>query len=122
MSNKKIKAILIDADNQEVKDVELEPRLDNIYKQLGNNCDCFTCVNLHDGDVMYVDDEGLLKDNVLNGFFYGNSPWYAGNGLVIGTNRTGDSADTKLSADDIPVEFRKHTKDTKPAPSWAVYV
>lgn len=92
-----MKAILISVHNQSVTQIEIEDGLDSIYKAIG--CDTIEAVHsyiLQGGDIIYVDEEGLLKDEpgpffVLNGF---HQP-LAGNGLVLGTDEEGDSCDAE---------------------------
>jgi hypothetical protein len=61
----------------------------------------FTIVHTDDGDVIYVDDEGLLKP--LDWFFAvkgGHQP-FAGCGLVLGSNDEGESVSAKIALHDL---------------------
>jgi hypothetical protein len=61
----------------------------------------FTIVHIDDGDVIYVDDEGLLKP--LDWFFAikgGHQP-FAGCGLVLGSNEEGESVSAKIALSDL---------------------
>lgn len=74
-----------------------EMNLQNIYKTL--SCDLIDhCCHQENGDMMFVDDEGLLKDQhdvfwVTNG---GICQFFAGKGLWLGTNpENGESTSPK---------------------------
>jgi hypothetical protein len=61
----------------------------------------FTIVEIGDGDVIYVDDEGLLKP--LDWFFAvkgGHQP-FAGCGLVLGSNEEGDTVSAKIPLEEL---------------------
>jgi hypothetical protein len=61
----------------------------------------FTLVEIDDGDVIYVDDEGLLKP--LDWFFAvkgGHQP-FAGCGLVLGSNDEGETVSASIALQDL---------------------
>jgi hypothetical protein len=61
----------------------------------------FTIVEIGGGDVIYVDDEGLLKP--LDWFFAvkgGHQP-FGGCGLVLGSNEEGESVSAKIALHDL---------------------
>jgi hypothetical protein len=61
----------------------------------------FTIVHIDDGDVIYVDDEGLLKP--LDWFFAikgGHQP-FAGCGLVLGSDEDGESVSAKIALHEL---------------------
>jgi hypothetical protein len=61
----------------------------------------FTIVEIGDGDIIYVDDEGLLKP--LDWFFAvkgGHQP-YAGCGLVLGSDDEGGTVSARIALADI---------------------
>jgi hypothetical protein len=98
-----MKAILIDVNNEAISEIELSNDYTEIYKHL--KCDTFTCV-VPEGisDAIYVDDEGLLKVDLLTKFFlYNGYPQpLAGNGLILGTDmETGESISTSLSISEV---------------------
>lgn len=94
-----MKAIFIDARNQRVSYVENKGQLEDLYNTLGVNM-----VEIgnywENGDVLYVDEEGLLNGTDF-GFELGGRQ-YVGNGLIYGTNRENpehnDSALTDIKA------------------------
>lgn len=65
-----------------------------IYKHI--DCDCFDVVRIDDaGNVIFVDDEGLLKDQ--RHYFHIGDTTLTGKGLVLGTNAEGDTVSTTLT-------------------------
>jgi hypothetical protein len=94
-----MKAILIDVENKEVKEVEYEGDYTQVYKFI--NCELFSMVSIDKENIIYVDDEGLL--NKPTKFFqiacYRDQ--LAGNGLILGVDHLGDSVSTSLSVEDI---------------------
>lgn len=132
-----MKAILIDAKNREVREVEYDGKLSSAYKLLG--CDLVDVVGLPnldsgEGDSchdMFVDDEGLLKgeDDDDAPFFIMRNGWmFAGSGLILGgPDEDGNSMPARLSADDVRphVAFasRKQLReaDAEPKPRMEFY-
>jgi hypothetical protein len=100
------KAVLIDAVKREIKEVDV-----NDYRDicpLLNNCRMFTIGHYlnngndkQDTDVIYVDDEGLLTDPKHFFTFEGGHQPYAGNGLVVGSDFKGESADVLISVEEV---------------------
>lgn len=96
-----MKAILIDAKNKEVKEVDIAGDLESWYETIG--CGMVECALYFDHyDSIMVDEEGLFN-NECNEFFFvkgGHQP-FAGNGLVVGTDENGEACDTKISVDEV---------------------
>lgn len=90
-----MKAYLIDPFQKSISEVEYSGNWEDISKMI--NCDYFTVVNLNDdGDTVFVDDEGLLRDQTYMKYFrIRMEPDFeqtiAGKGLVLGTDREGNS-------------------------------
>lgn len=112
----KIKAILIDVEAKEVREVELQSKgrdsyLDAMYKQL--KCDCITSALPHlfntVGHVMFVDDEGLLKDKPMGAFYIEphKDCVLSGNAIIVKVGEEGESLSHKLDVDllALMVEF-----------------
>lgn len=89
-----MRAILIDAVNRLIKEVEIGTGIADIYKNIG--CDTFAVAgnfNENDNnllDSLLVDDEGLLKPD-LPIFSFSPPGWqmqkeFAGNGLITGVD------------------------------------
>lgn len=78
------------SEKNEIKVLRIAPELKNIYNALG--CDTIEGVFITDG-VMYIDEEGKLKDRPqINSLAtaiartYGNlNDWIAGNAIIFGT-------------------------------------
>ena len=97
-----MKAILIDVKNQVVKEVEHDDTLKNIYELV--DCRTFDVVNIDGVNTIYVDDEGLYKENQLYFEYFGTetSVKLAGNGLILGLDReTGDSVSPTISVEEV---------------------
>ena len=95
-----MKAILIDVKTQEIKEVEHDDTLQNIYDLI--NCRAFDLVRIDDVNSIFVDDEGILKDNLY--FEYsvsGRVFQLAGNGLVLGVDDKGNSISATLTVEDV---------------------
>lgn len=72
----------------------------DIHKHLGIEGGTFTLVRLNTyGDVMYVDDEGALKENTIM-FLNGHYPVY-GKGLVMGSKANGDDKEPHMTMDEL---------------------
>lgn len=105
-----MKAILIDAKNQQVRYVENKGQLEDMYQALG--VEMIEIAKYYpNGDTLYVDEEGLI-----NGTDFGfeiNGLIFMGNGIIYGTNREDpnkeDSAVSKI--EDFNISFFKLYKD-----------
>ncbi len=96
------KGILIDVHNREIKEVQIEEGIDSIYDQI--KCDTFDCVQIHEENDVYVDDNGLLNLNEKSMFFNykGFGQPLSGNGLILGIDHeTGESIDTTLTIEEV---------------------
>ncbi len=97
-----MKAFLIDPFKQEVSVVEFTGNYKNIYTHI--QCRVFTaCAFDQNGDTVWVDDEGLLKDLTQQAFFLiaGYPQPLAGRGLVLGAGAEGESIAPVTSLEDI---------------------
>lgn len=96
------KGILIDVQNRQVTEVQIEDGIESIYEQI--KCDTFDCVQIHEENDVYVDDNGLLNLTDKSMFFsYKGYPQpLSGNGLILGIDHeTGESIDTTLTIDEV---------------------
>ena len=92
------KAYKIDAYSDVITEVKI-----NDYRDIYSNIGCGTfCVatTLPNGDTLYVDDEGYLNQNVTRGFMF-KGRFFAGNGLLIGGNKIGESVNVKTKELDV---------------------
>lgn len=90
-----IKCIHIDVDKGTVNYVEIdEDDVQQYYKLIGCTCMEVAYVRLLEPyDVVYVDEEGLLKGPVNYFWLKGHQQPFAGSGLIVGTNEEGVSCD-----------------------------
>lgn len=93
-----MKGILIDPFTRTITEREIErDSLKGIYDALG--VECFSCVGLDKRDTLYVDDEGLFREN-QEFFLIGNYPQpLAGRALILGTDPEGRSVTPRASID-----------------------
>ena len=97
---KKMKAILIDVKTQEVKEVEHDDTLQNIYDLI--DCRAFDLVRIDAVNSIFVDDEGILKDNLYFEYSVSDRVFQlAGNGLVLGVDDKGNSISATLTVEDV---------------------
>lgn len=94
-----MKAILIDSATRNVSEVNFDGDWKSIAPLIG--CQTFAVVYLNNGDVVYVDDEGLL--GTPNNFFeLGDiGQPIAGNGLIVGSTDDGDNTDCLSTVNEI---------------------
>jgi hypothetical protein len=126
---KTIKAILIDVENKQIKELELhsESSSFNLYKEL--KCEYITsaCGDLFNrlSHALFVDDEGLLKEEHLGAFcirigegghLY-ESQVFSGNGIIVGINDEGESIDHELDIEIIKDIVRWEEVAKLPQPS-----
>lgn len=99
-----MKAILIDAYNKTISEMDIKGDLQSWYDAL----DVELLESAHyfeNGDCVLVDEEGLLKP--CNHFFCiaGSEQIFAGSGLVVGYDDQGEALDCASSADEMAVLF-----------------
>jgi hypothetical protein len=112
------RALRIDASTGVISEVVIKDYRD-IQEKIG--CDIFTVVTLAKGEVLYVDDEGLINGTTKGFSINYGSGFLMGNGLVLGADFKGDSVDTKLSPADMIEKFGvTHTIDTQTGEKHAV--
>ena len=95
-----MRGILINPQVKTVTEVEVsdeKPLLFGIYKAL--NCSTIDAASLrYDDDVVYFDDEGLLRSDALHFFaMWGNPSPFAGRGLILGTSSNPESEGETVS-------------------------
>lgn len=88
-----MKGILINPHEETITEVEYSGNYKEIYSLI--DCRTFDCVYLDNREVLYIDDEGLLVDETR--YFTINNRVLAGKGLILGTDREGESADVGLT-------------------------
>ena len=118
-----MKAILIDVKTQEIKEVEYDNTLQNIYDLI--DCRAFDLVRLNEVDgifnSIFVDDEGLLKANLYFEYSGGGRVFQlAGNGLVLGIDDEGNSISPTLTVEDVEGKVNFLPEGFKVEPYWEV--
>ena len=96
-----MKVILIDTKNEEIKEVEHDDTLKNIYKFV--DCATFDVLRLDGVNGIYVDDEGLFVEDQLFFTYHGDnySHTLAGNGLVLGVNGGGETISPTITVEEV---------------------
>lgn len=96
-----MKALKIDVVKKDVYEVEITRDINSIYKHL--ECECFAQVGrrMQNGDILLVDDNGLLNPSI--GSFkigaYPNS--LSGHGILIGTDEVGETVDASSTIESL---------------------
>lgn len=98
-----MKGILINALDRTVELVSNAGDLAALYD--GIKCEMVEIAdfNPETGDTVWVDEEGLLKDNTY-GFVYKNKK-LMGNGMIYGSNLNGDNVDVSITVEDVITEL-----------------
>lgn len=91
-----MKTILIDPIKKSVEYIDYNGDYQLIYKIIG--CETFSCpIMFDDEDALYIDDEGLFKDQ-KGGVMMGDFPYaLLGKMIIIGTDNEGASRDVQNS-------------------------
>ncbi len=121
-----MKAIYINAEEKTVTEIELnDPDSTNELQDLvGGYLTCgWTWYDIagFPNNVLYVDDEGLLKGydhyfRILNadkiGFCNPSGPTFLyGNGVIVGVTMEGESADATICASDLKLTWGNHENE-----------
>ena len=99
-----MKAILIDARTGRISDVNYDGSLDQMYKLL--DVKLVTTVRMRNGDILFVDDEGLINGTPVFFRVPDYPEWLAGNGLIVGDDGFGESCDCKSESLLVAMETR----------------
>jgi len=97
-----MKAILVDAVEKTVREVEYDGDLETAYRLL--RCGLVDVVRVGEGNVMFVDDEGLLTSESDDSPFilFRNGWTFAGSGLIVGdADDDGNTTPCTVDADDV---------------------
>jgi hypothetical protein len=88
---KRIKGVFIDVVNKEIKEVEIENKLDAIYQLLG--CEliesCYSITFNPANHVMFCDEEGLLKEPIGAFKMFDYQP-ISGNAIIFASDENGE--------------------------------
>ena len=88
-----MKGILINPFDETIKEAVYTGDYREIYDLV--ECRTFDCVYLDNREVLYIDDEGLLVDETRS--FTINNRVLAGKGLILGSDKDGETADVGLT-------------------------
>lgn len=97
-----MRAILIDPFSKSITEVDHSGDYKQIYQFLQISSP-FTSIRLAPREVLFIDDEGLLKDQAHQKFFKISAiaQPLAGRGLILGFNAEGESVGTNLTLSQI---------------------
>lgn len=100
-----MRAILINPKNKEITEVEYTGVYTNIYEHI--EAQPFTVVQLEECESLFIDDEGLYREDQHFFTWKGYDQPLAGRGLILGLDEKGDSVATGLDLDYVKsmVEF-----------------
>ena len=116
--------IKIDVVKKEIYEIEMTTDFKEIYKHL--DCDLFTCISsktIAPGDTIYIDDEGLLREDPIGAFsIRGVSQVLSGHGLIIGSDDQGDSISCITPLDVIKQLVRFEDLYYLPKPGFTIEV
>ena len=87
-----MKAILINPFDTTITEVNYSGDYKEIYSF--TDCTTFDCVRIYETQDMYIDDEGLLKNNQM--YFTMNDRVYAGKALLLSHDDEGETTGTNL--------------------------
>jgi hypothetical protein len=95
---KRLRALVIDSDAREIREYE-NTGLESLQKAVGGYIE--HALWLPGGDVLFVNEEGLLRLKQSNWFsVVGARQPFVGNGVVVGpVDRNGDEQDATISAE-----------------------
>lgn len=99
-----IKGILIDVENQVVREVTFKNKLEEYYRLL--KCDLITAPSFDENHDIIADDEGLLKPN---NFFQYEEIELAGNCMIVGVTESGNWKSHSLNFEEIKSKITFHT-------------
>jgi hypothetical protein len=92
-----MKAFLIDPFEKSINEVDYSGDYQDIYKLI--DAELFDVVYIDGNNCIYVDDEGLFKNE--QAFFQVGYAMLAGYGLVLGTDDEGNSISPEIALEDL---------------------
>lgn len=114
-----IKAIIIDPYLRTISATTIKNDLEGLKHAIGDHW--IELVRINDKNDLYVDEEGLFKENQEFFVITGNNGSFplAGKGVIVGNTPTGNQRDTNLTVADIwgMVEF--HTREEMQQFDWS---
>jgi hypothetical protein len=105
-----LRAILIDPETRAISEVEYEGVYTDIYNLIKNDGSPFDVRPLADGEVLYFDDEFLLKvkegEKKTYTFINGLPDPIGGRCLIVGTDGGGNDISSKITIDEVELNSR----------------
>lgn len=94
----KMRGILIDPFTQTISQVDYNGDYHEIYRLLSDpvSVDTFTAINIGERNTIWLDDNGLYQKDQQYFKYFGIDQPLAGKGLILATNNSGNSVETKL--------------------------
>lgn len=98
-----MRAILIDAVNCTVTEIQNKGDLDSIYKAI--NVEMIEVGNYdpETGDTLYVDEEGLINGTTVGFELFGKQ--FAGSGIIFGSQPDGENGSAVTKLKDVNPKF-----------------
>ena len=94
---KKIQTIFIDPYDQHISYIDIsDSNIQDYYSVM--QCSCFDVIRLGDGVIMFVDDEGIWKDNR---YFQLGRQTFAGRSIIADSTDDGGTIDSHLTIDQV---------------------
>lgn len=96
-----MRGILIDPVERTVTEIDTKGDLAALYEAL--QCQVVEAVQVGDGDILWIDEEGLLHDEPGPFFAFRTHPDhpFAGRGLILGAHADGDNRATTLPVERV---------------------
>ena len=98
-----LNGILIDPFLKKITNVKVKNDLKDFYRHL--DCNMVEVVSFGDVNDLWVDEEGLLKNDQrffkVSDLPFGHDGVIAGRGLILGSNREGNTISCDLSIEDV---------------------
>jgi hypothetical protein len=105
--NTGMKAFLIDPFEKSISEVDYSGDYNDIYKLI--DAQLFDVVYIDGNNCIYVDDEGLFRND--QAFFQVGYAMLAGYGLVLGTNDKGESISPDIKLKDLAKQVKFLTRE-----------
>lgn len=105
--SKTIRIIVIDPHKRTVSESHIEPTLQGLQHAIGDNN--IEIVYIDNNDIMYVDEEGLFKEN--QAFFIYNKRPFAGKTIILGDDKRGATRGTTTKVTTIAAAIGFHSPE-----------
>lgn len=115
-----MRAIKLDATNETIDYIELNGTLADLQKHVGGYIEIG--IQFPNGDLLYVDEEGLMKAPTTYQLWKKEKRVFAGSGLIVNVDENGDDAPPLTSIEDIKksMSFNNVTLTSLYALEWGI--